>query len=616
MKKRSRLIAVAMSGIMSASVLFGLAGCRDNRYNYSFMYTPETVDELGLDFALTLMGDDAFAWNAFSATPYETYGYVVSEDQSWYSYTGKRSSSQISLTNYVFNEYADALGNFKLSDLSDTDAITYRALDNILGTYRAYYKSKYVNAFELLGGSYISSEGGYVADFAQSFENYEFRTEKDVDMLLSVTQSTDKAFKSYLNFASDRVKSGYPLYDFTVNSMRDYLDDVYKKGDKFYLYELADKKIDDAEFLNESTKNEYKSEFKAAIHDKYMAGVKTLYDGLEDYVGKAKNPKKSYLAAAGNAGKAYYEWLFRQKTGIKGANLTTVYSDLDTANGGYANKMNDVLAEINALRETDPDTYAEFDEYKNGTKVLLGLTDPEEILEYLKDAAKAIVPDLKSQPEIGFKYMDDTVAEITNALAYYMRTPLDLTNSSEKITLNGYQMEQKPSELLTTIAHEGYPGHLYAYANAKENGASLLSNCSNTLSFSEGWANYVELVLLDNIAKTANKATAKYCEYQKYSMLYGYTNSLLTDMSINYFGVDISSHIDNTGVQMLVENPAVYVPYGYGMYTIYNLHEKVKSELGDNYSEVEFNGALLSDGFGPTLTRAKEITDNYIKKHK
>ena len=170
--------------------------------------------------------------------------------------------------------------------------------------------------------------------------------------------------------------------------------------------------------------------------------------------------------------------------------------------------------------------------------------------------------------------------------------------------------------MITTIAHECYPGNLYAYVNAKENGTSLLANCTNTLAFSEGWANYVELVLLDNIAKTANKATAKYCEYLKYSILYGYTNSVIADMSVNYFGMNISAFIDDDAIQMLAENPAVYVPYGYGMYTMYTLHEKAKTELGAKYDEVEFNGALLAEGFGPTLARAKEITDEYIRKNK
>lgn len=610
MKKRTKIMAVAMSGVMSASTLFGLAGCNDGRY------TAETLEALGFDFSVTMMSGDAFVWNAYSATPYETYGYVVPDNQTWYSYHGMSDNNQIRTLNYLFDLYADELSHYKLSDLSGSAAITYRTLDNALDTYRSYYKSKYAKKFEILGGSYISDEGGHVADFAQSFENFEFRSEKDVAHLLSVTQSTGEAFETYLDFAHDRVTAGYPLYDYTINSMRDYLNDVCEKGEEFYLYALADKKIDDAAFLNEASKTKYKSDFKAALDNSFLVGVKTLYDGLDEYTGKVTKTNKSYLAAAGDAGKAYYEWLFRQKTGIKNANLTNVFNELVVAYNNYLDRRDGALEEIDALQQTDKATYDEFYEYYNETKVLLGLTDPQEILDYLKTAAKDIVPDLKTQPDIGFKYMDDTVAEITNALAYYMRTPLDQTDSSEKITLNGYQMQQNPADLLTTIAHEGYPGHLYAHVNSKENGTSLLSTCLSNLAFGEGWANYVELVLLDNIAKTANTATAKYCEYKKYQILAGYVGMALYDLNINYFGKSAEELGGSDVIEMLMEIPAAYIPYGYGMYTMYTLHEKAKNALGNKYSEVDFNGALLSEGFGPTLARAKQITDNYIKKHK
>ena len=609
MKKHTKLIAVAMSGVLSVSAL-GLIGCDNGRY------TSDSLEDLGLDFALVMMGNDAFAWNAYSVSPYESYGYVGGDDYSWYSYSGPRSASEIKLVNYMFDMYYDELRHYNPSNLNSSAAITYRTMSNILDAYRSYYRSKYVNNFELLGGSYISDEGGYVADFATSFENFEFRSEKDVSILLAITQSTDAAFATYLEFAGDRDKAGYPLYDYTINSMRDYLIDVYEKGDDYYLYEVADNKIDGAKFLSQVQKDKYKQDYKAAIHNKYMKGVKTLYDGLERYTGRVETVTKSYLASAGAAGKAYYEWLFRQKTGITNANIAKVYSELYDAYGKYLNKRDGVIAEIEAIKETDPATYDEFYEYYGETKFLLGLTDPTQILEYLKTAAKDIVPELATEPEIGVKYMDETVAEITGALAYYMRTPLDQENSREMITLNAYRMENNPSDLLTTIAHEGYPGHLYAHVNAKEHGTSLLSTCMSNISFSEGWANYVELVLLDNIAKTSNKATAKYCEYKKYQTLAGYVGMVIHDMNVNYFGMTSVELGDSTIIEMLMEIPAVYIPYGYGMYTVYTLHENAKSALGAKYSEPDFNGALLADGFGPTLTRARQITDSYIKKHK
>lgn len=608
MKKHKKCIAVIMSGVLSVSVLGGLTGCGWLKKSPSM-----PLDELALDLALSMMGDDAFAWNAFSATPYETYGYVSEGDPSWYSYSGTRSNLEITMINYLFNTYYSELQRYDKSKLNEADMATYRTMDYILDTYRTYYKSKYVNDFELLGGSYISSEGGYVADFASSFENFTFRTEKDVKILLTVTQSTEQAFGTYLSFASDRAKAGYPLYDYTITAMQDYLNDVYDKGDDYYLYAVADKKIDDADFLSAASKTTYKIAYKAAIDDNYMQGVRELSHGLDAYKGKAKTSDKSYLAAAGAKGKAYYEWLFRQKTGIKNANLTNVYNELVTAYSGYYNSYQSVKAQADALETTDKATYDEFYAYYNEEKVLLDLTDPTEILEYLKVAAKDIVPDLDTTPEIGFKYMDDTVAEISNTLAYYVRTPLDQQNSKEMITLNAYQSEKNPSDLLTTIAHEGYPGHLYAYVNAKEQGASLLSTCMSCGSFSEGWANYTELALLESIAaKTTDTATQLYCNYKRYQILCGYMSMLLYDMQVNYFGETVEQEI----LEMLMEIPAGYVPYGYGLYTMATLHDKAKQQLGSKYSEVEFNGALLGEGFGPTLARASEITDNFIAQKK
>lgn len=623
MKANKKFAAVVMSGVMSVSAVGGLVGCRNN-------YTAEELDELALSLACNMLGYDVFAWNVYSVTPYETYGFVMPEadEASWYSYGGARTKSEISMVNLLFDSYYNELQNYKLSDLSGSAAASYRTMDYILDTYRTYYKSKYVNEFELLGGSYISDEGGYVADFATSFENFTFRTENDVKALLAVTKSTDSAFRSYLDFASARQKAGYPLYDYTINAMQDYLDDVYDQGDDYYLYDVADHMIDNANFLSKSKKDNYKAQYKSAIKKYYMQGVKTLSSGLNAYKGEVKTSNKSYLAAAGAAGEAYYEWLFRQKTGIRNADLYQIYVELASACSNFYDAGDDIIAQVEALKETDGATYDEFYEYKEKTKVLLGMTDPTEILEYLKVAAKDIVPDLQSTPEIGFKYMDDTVAEISNATAYYVRTPLDEENSKEMITLNRYQIEKNPSELLTTIAHEGYPGHLYAYVNTKESGTSLLSSCMSCTSFSEGWSNYIELVLLENIANAStSRATKLYCQYRRYEILAGYLSSLLGDMQINYFGFTADKYkgddptaedyTDGTDViEIFMEIPAVYVPYGYGMYTMYTLHENVKSALGNKYDEVDFNRVLLGESFGPTLTRAKQITSDYIKKNR
>ena len=81
------------------------------------------------------------------------------------------------------------------------------------------------------------------------------------------------------------------------------------------------------------------------------------------------------------------------------------------------------------------------------------------MMEYLRNFAPTIVPELKTTPDINIKYMDDASAKASNAVAYYMKSALDNT-SGENITLNGTKLGDK-NDVLGTLAHEGYPGHLY-----------------------------------------------------------------------------------------------------------------------------------------------------------
>ncbi|MDE5617911.1 MAG: DUF885 domain-containing protein [Clostridia bacterium] len=245
--------------------------------------------------------------------------------------------------------------------------------------------------------------------------------------------------------------------------------------------------------------------------------------------------------------------------------------------------------------------------------------------EYLKDIAENMVPNLTNVPEIDFKYMDETVAKRTNTMAYYLKSPVDEVNSAEHITLNPFYAIGSSSEpLLTTIAHEGYPGHLYARVKAKEQGLHFISSLNSCSAFAEGWAVYTQLAVLNNIIQDSDDdALNLYCEYLYGETVSGYISMLLFDIQINYMGVSVRDLVqmgygEDTArniIETFMEIPTVYVSYAYGAYTMINLHEQAKYELGDRYNEVEFNGILLSEG-DPTLYRAQQITDEYIASKK
>lgn len=643
MKKHKRTVALATSSIMAAACLSGgLIGCGTfPRLEYDAAY----LNLLSTQISVAMLGSNAYNWNVYSIDPVNSYGYRQTESPEWYSYSAM-TAADLRDAGSAFKQLHNQLKRINTAALSAKDMVTYRDLDYILGTYEQYYNSPYAYNFELMGSSYIDSYGGYVANFADMCENYNFRNKTDVDNLLAYTLSTRTAFPTYADNVRDRLNYGYTVNDYTLGQMLGYLADILHEGDDYYLYALINSKIDKASFLTADEKSDYKFRFNNAIKLSFMDGVETLASELIPYLGgiETSNIQKSYIASYGEAGKKYYEWAFFNKTGIQNADISAVYNELVAEQAKCTAELMKVETEAEAYKVTNIDVYNDYTAYVNGEKVLLGLTDPEEILVYLKEAAKNIVPSLKTMPEIDFKYMDETVAERSSTIAYYIFSPLDEENATEHITINGHYIAAHQDDLLATLAHEGYPGHLYAAVNAKENGASLMNSLASCLAFGEGWAQYTELVLLDNIAEaTEDEATKLYCKYKKYETMQGYYRSAAADIDVNYRGTTLQElrqkyvemfvsedlpedqieatvqraerYADHAFVTVM-ENPAIYIPYGYGMSYIVKLHEKAKTELGENYNEVEFNGTLLSEGFGPTLTRAAEITDEYIEKNK
>ena len=117
------------------------------------------VNLLADSFSTLLLGNDAFAWNVFSITPEESYGYVKTADYTWNSYSTATQSDMTDLLE-VFELFDDELSNINPAKLSKNAYTKYLALDYVISSYVKYYSSRYALDFTLIGGSYINSEIG------------------------------------------------------------------------------------------------------------------------------------------------------------------------------------------------------------------------------------------------------------------------------------------------------------------------------------------------------------------------------------------------------------------------------------------------------------------------
>ncbi len=581
-------------------------------------------DDFCDEFFLEYLADDTSAWNVFTIDS-SAFGYVVPDDYvpTWYYYEAYTKEDWKEISEY-YKEYKDELLAFDTKTLSYAQEYSYDTMYSILDSGTRYYNAeeKYDPLMEI---DYIDQFGGYVADFCDTVENYNFYTKQDITNLIALTISTSEAFPTYVNFVKDKYDAGYAYSEYTINEMCSYLNDIINDGDEFYLYNLIENKINSSEFLKADEKASLYSDFATALRNNFYESVVMLNTELSALVGTYTTTTEGYFANYGDDAKALYKYMLEKRLGYNDMNVEEYIKTLDKWLNESNAKINEVVSTYRNWANTPANSKAasEFLKYVNGKSYLTSLRTPDDMIAYLKEFAKTIVYELDSNPEIGFKYMDDSVAQRTQTVAYYRKSALD-SDLKESITLNGNLLKKDYDDMLLTIAHEGYPGHLYEYVHCKELGLSNLTTIATNTGHGEGWAMYVEICLIDYIksAQTTNAAKL-YCDYLKYNQMYGYYLNARLDAAINYecwsldevtkyFELhDLNVEAAEGFYKRLIEMPTVYASYGYGLGLVYHLHQDAKEKLGESYDEKEFNKNFMSRGWC-RLEALEELTEEYV----
>lgn len=566
------------------------------------------------EFFVEYLEGDQLSVNIFCEHP-EDFG-LEHYDAKWYTYESITDSEIKESVDY-FNELLEELHGFDMEKLSDLQLVAYRNIESFINYYLDLYS---IDDSSFMRITYVDQFGGYVADFGTYMEAYSLRGEQEVIDVINYLQSTKEAFPSYLTFISEKASKGYALSDYTINEMRKYLKDIIDEGNDYYLKGILTEKINKVDFLTDEEKKMYVSQVESAVSDAFIPGVEALYDGLDDYLGLLSEDETGYWAVY-DKGKDMYVLALEDLLGISDLDMMEYISTLDTAMTTANEKA--LAAQKMILNLYKVGSWDEFMRVINNNPIYKGT--PDEMMVYLKEFAKTIVPELKTSPEITIKEMDAASAKVSNAVAYYMKSALDNTQG-EYITLNPEKLNENDlNDVIGTLSHEGYPGHLYAYVYSKELGLSNLSTIMTNTAHGEGWATYVELKLYEYARSLSSDSGFKFVmDYLYANQLSGFLLETRLDAGIHYQGwtvSDVAKYMDKLGYNsdsaqdiynLLIEMPTNYAAYGYGKLTFYNLHQEAKSILGGFYDEVEFNAMILSKGW-TGLEELQNTYDEYMK---
>ena len=236
-------------------------------------------------------------------------------------------------------------------------------------------------------------------------------------------------------------------------------------------------------------------------------------------------------------------------------------------------------------------------------------TEPEKILQDLKQKVMEDFPTLSGEINCEVKMVHSSMEEHMSP-AFYLTPAIDDVGNN-MVYINQALMNHN---LYTTLAHEGYPGHLLQNVYTASGEYPLIRNMFSFPGYSEGWATYAEYYAygiggldeeLAEVLVLNNLATLGIHAY--------------VDMAIHYLGwnyEDIAQYLATYGLigedvqhmyETIVAEPANYLSYFVGYLEISNLQEVAKESWGENYSLKKFHEAVLKLGPAPFELLEKAI---------
>ena len=287
-------------------------------------------------------------------------------------------------------------------------------------------------------------------------------------------------------------------------------------------------------------------------------------------------------------GKEYYKVLVAQKTGSD----KTIEEMIEISD----RSIEKCLRKLIKLQKKYPNIINEYRNHKKNIKIV---QNPQNILNKLRQKMVKYYP---KAPKVSckIKYVHKTMEEYTSP-AFYMVPEID--SYKENVI---YINKAQTAELYPTLAHEGYPGHLYQnvyYAARNDDPVRYLLDYPG---YSEGYATYVEV-----FSYSMMDAEGYGDIYQQMNMeMYEYNLALCSrvDLGVHYEGwkkKDVRAYLRSFGMddsqadelfQMIIENPANYLSYYIGYQEFHELLTDYKKMAGNKYSLKAYHTEILDAG--------------------
>ena len=537
----------------------------------SSILTPIHAEESFSDFEDELfqeMMSEDYTTLHFSLRDYQKYGIEKPDvnigDASWDDYEDSVEDC---------DEYLKKLQSFDYDSLSETEQKDYRTI--------AFYleRNKELNSYPYFDWAFNSAEG-VIDNLLTTFTEFVFYEKEDIDDYLATLSSVPAYLDQCLENTKKQAAKGYFLTDAMLKATEDAIEKFVDKKDDNELIKIFNENIDAFDGLSAEEKEAYKKKNQEIVLNAYIPSYEKVAEELQKLKGSRK---ADYNVSSLDGGSEYYAALARYKTSID-ADVETIL-DICTQ---YIEKSVDELYDI-------------MQNHSEVTEETLDFDSAEDVLSYLEGHLDAFP--VLDKVYYNVQYLDPSVAN-DSIVAYYLSPPVDDMRDNV-IKINGNNVSDV-IDLYTTLAHEGFPGHLYQTNYYIQQQPSLLRTQLTMMGYQEGWGMFAEGQAL-HVSGLSEYAS----EYQKINIELNYVLSAAVDLGVNGLGwstKDVSKYLDRLDLNSSIAKdlydfatlqPGTILPYGVGIAMFELLENKAKNALGNDFDQKAFNEVLLNDGNRP-----------------
>lgn len=502
---------------------------------------------------------------------------------------GSLSSDPVAAKASVRNVLS-SLQEFDPDTLSSENALTFKILDT-------YLKNASTGTDYLLYQEPLGPVSGIHTQLPVLLSEYSFYDTQDVETYLALLKETPSYFDSVIRFEQKKAASGLFMPDYQADSVLDTCQSFIDMGKENYLVSTFNERIASLDLLPENKKDSFQKENMKFVTEEIYPAYQNLITAIKSLKGKGMNEQGlSHFPY----GKKYYEYLVRQTTGC---NESISRLRLMT--------RAQILEDLSAMQKVLFPADAALTQAS-----VLEQTSPDSMLDDLRSKITDTFPEI---PDVDFqvKYVPESMQDYLSP-AFYMIPAID--NLTENVIYINNGQTASGLNLYTTLAHEGYPGHLYqtVYFSASE--PDPIRSILDFGGYVEGWATYAEMMsyYLAPLPKTEASLLQK-----NSSVILGLY--ALADMGIHYDGWSVTDTVrffsdyginDPNAVQsvykLIIGSPANYLKYYIGYLKFYELKKEMADALGNQFSQKEFHRAVLDVGPAPFKIVYDEVEKNLL----